>query len=148
MTVANQLRQKIDIFWFTEDTHRSTDLSGHLGTQWLQPSLRVGSHPYRQLRRRDLTRNRFGCDETQAKGDVPSGGSTDMNAVRDFGLMVAYKATVTTQTRAPVLRPRNVERPSLEDVMADTEKRFPKTLAYLAKWFRSLFGLLLKTSIR
>jgi hypothetical protein len=56
-----------------------------------------------------------------------------MRAVQEFALMVSPTATIKTETRSPILRARRVERPTLEEVMADTEKRFARTLAYLAK---------------
>ena len=55
-----------------------------------------------------------------------------MSAVREFALAAPKPADA--DARAPVLQARRVtRRPSLQEVMADTEKRFAKTLAYLAR---------------
>jgi hypothetical protein len=60
-----------------------------------------------------------------------------MNVMRK---VLPYMAAAPTaevaagEVRAPVLHARSpARRPTLEEIMADTEKRFPKTLAYLAK---------------
>jgi hypothetical protein len=57
-----------------------------------------------------------------------------MNVMRKVLPLAAPASEAAPEVRAPVLRARSpARRPTLEEIMADTEKRFPKTLAYLAK---------------
>jgi len=88
--------------------------------------------------RRDLTGDRFECDEshTQGKPALPS-GNTEMNAVRknEFNEFVAVSRGTCNEVAHPVvLKARPVEHPrSFEEMLEHAKKRFSKTLAYLAR---------------
>jgi hypothetical protein len=57
-----------------------------------------------------------------------------VNAVHKINFQYVAVVDGHEEMRASVLKTRRrARRPTLEEIMADTEKRFPKTLAYLAK---------------
>jgi hypothetical protein len=94
--------------------------------------------------RRDLTRNRFGCDETYLQDkDVLPRGSTEMNVVRYAAFTTAETSRPSDSGGVPAPlkgRPRLPVKPAPdrkpmtpEERHADMMRRFPRTMTYLAE---------------